>query len=135
MYIVIVKFMNSLDLDIIQFILSNIVLLCYYFATNHSIIYFPMHEVTFYFILLLFYFMLFFFILFYFVRCDGQQSCEMNVDSSNFGDPCEPTPKYLEVYYGCFQGIFFIFLFFYRVTQLFLCYSLYYYASFYIYFS
>ena len=34
-------------------------------------------------------------------RCDGSQSCSIEINSGEFGDPCPATPKYLEVHYGC----------------------------------
>ena len=34
-------------------------------------------------------------------RCDGFDSCAVNISSNLFGDPCPSTPKYLEVHYGC----------------------------------
>ena len=34
-------------------------------------------------------------------RCDGFNSCSIDISSEEFGDPCPATPKYLEVHYGC----------------------------------
>jgi len=34
-------------------------------------------------------------------KCDGSQSCSIEINSGEFGDPCPATPKYLEVHYGC----------------------------------
>ena len=50
------------------------------------------------------------FYLFYinFLRCNGEQNCSIEVKSEIFGEPCSTTPKYLEVYFGCFQGILFL---------------------------
>ena len=31
-------------------------------------------------------------------RCDGSQSCSIEINSGEFGDPCPATPKYLEVF-------------------------------------
>merc|ERR1712038_636912 len=37
-------------------------------------------------------------------RCNSEHKCSMLADSDNFGgDPCPGVPKYLEVYFGCFQ--------------------------------
>merc|ERR1719348_1757334 len=36
-------------------------------------------------------------------RCDGTSRCEMRVDHQLFGEPCPDTPKYLEVYFGCYH--------------------------------
>ena len=33
-----------------------------------------------------------------FSRCDGSQSCSIEINSGEFGDPCPATPKYLEVF-------------------------------------
>jgi len=32
----------------------------------------------------------------------------MLVEKDIFGNPCPGTPKYLEIYYGCFQGMFYL---------------------------
>merc|ERR1740124_18141 len=37
-------------------------------------------------------------------RCNLEHECEILAESNNFGgDPCPDTPKYLEVYFGCFR--------------------------------
>ena len=46
--------------------------------------------------------------LYLFSRCNNQQNCDISAENSNFGgDPCPNIPKYLEVYFGCFDGKFF----------------------------
>lgn len=37
-------------------------------------------------------------------RCGNQQSCDVPVDSTIFGDPCPGTFKYVEVHYACRIG-------------------------------
>jgi len=54
-------------------------------------------------------------------RCNHQHECSIVADSDNFGgDPCPGVPKYLEVYFGCFQGmlLFISFLFLYSFVIL-----------------
>ena len=34
-------------------------------------------------------------------RCDGKRSCDIEVNSGVFGDPCPNTHKYVEVHYAC----------------------------------
>merc|ERR1712106_578269 len=37
-------------------------------------------------------------------RCNLEHECEILAESNNFGgDPCPDSPKYLEVYFGCFR--------------------------------
>ena len=46
-------------------------------------------------------------------RCNSEHECSILADSDIFGgDPCLGVPKYLEVYFGCFQGMFMFSLFF-----------------------
>ena len=46
--------------------------------------------------------------LYLFSRCNNQQNCDISAENDNFGgDPCPNIPKYLEVYFGCFDGKFF----------------------------
>merc|ERR1711892_100646 len=33
--------------------------------------------------------------------CGGRKNCSVSVSSSQFGDPCPGTPKYLELVYSC----------------------------------
>lgn len=45
-------------------------------------------------------------------RCNNVRDCEIRAESDNFGgDPCPGTGKYLEVYFGCFPGKFFLIYF------------------------
>ena len=39
-------------------------------------------------------------------RCQGENTCEVPVDSRIFGDPCPSTRKYVEVHYTCTLGKF-----------------------------
>ena len=40
-------------------------------------------------------------------RCNSEHKCSMLADSDIFGgDPCPGVPKYLEVVFGCIQGMF-----------------------------
>ena len=49
--------------------------------------------------------------LYLFSRCNNQQYCDISAENNNFGgDPCPNIPKYLEVYFGCFDGKFFFYL-------------------------
>ena len=64
-------------------------------------------------------------------RCNSEHECSILADSDIFGgDPCHGVPKYLEVYFGCFQGMFMFHLFFFHFklerTYLFLLSCLYY---------
>lgn len=38
-------------------------------------------------------------------RCDNSQSCTLSATTSEMGDPCPYTIKYLETYYRCVKGI------------------------------
>ena len=45
-------------------------------------------------------------------RCNNARDCEIRAASDNFGgDPCPGTGKYLEVYFGCFPGKFYLLCF------------------------
>ena len=68
-------------------------------------------------------FILIFIFLFLF-RCDGLNNCRMLVENDIFGNPCPGTPKYLEIYYGCFQGTFYLVLLV-HFLYLFIVYSIY----------
>ena len=77
----------------------------------------------------MFFFDLLFLIIFisYFnFRCNSEHECSILADSDIFGgDPCHGVPKYLEVYFGCFQGMFMFYVFFsFERTYLFLLSSL-----------
>ena len=53
-------------------------------------------------------------------RCNHQHECSIVADSDNFGgDPCPGVPKYLEVYFGCFQGMLFYICFLFSSRLLF----------------
>ena len=41
--------------------------------------------------------------MFFCCRCDGKRSCDIDVNSGVFGDPCPNTHKYVEVHYACSQ--------------------------------
>ena len=56
-----------------------------------------------FFVLIFVLFIQFFFL--FLSRCNYEKECEISAVSADFGgDPCPRTPKYLEVYYGCYPG-------------------------------
>ena len=46
-------------------------------------------------------------ILFKLFRCNLRNECDIFADTNNFGrDPCVAVPKYLEVTFGCYLGLY-----------------------------
>ena len=47
------------------------------------------------------------YILFKLFRCNLRNECDIFADTNNFGrDPCVAVPKYLEVTFGCYLGLY-----------------------------
>ena len=82
------------------FLFYHLLFLCYFIMVVFCMF------ILLYLICIILLFILFYFVFLFCHRCDGTSRCEMGVDHQLFGEPCPDTPKYLEVYFGCYhQGI------------------------------